>query len=65
MFQTSEARVPKVVSDRVPLDQTFRGMVDARDVDAVNTVALVLALTAVVPAVIALAIDEDAVVTSD
>jgi len=63
--QTSEARVPKVVRDRAVDDQTLRGMVEAKDVEAVRTVAsvwelmevtapetavLVLALTAVVPA---------------
>ena len=66
-FHTSAARVPKVVRERVPDDQTLRGILDARDVDAVNTVAsvwelmvemaevsweLVLELTEAVPAVI-------------
>ena len=40
-FQTSEARVPKVVSERVPDDQTLRGMVEASEVEAVRTVASV------------------------
>lgn len=40
-FQTSDARVPNVVSDRVADDQTLIGMVEARDVEAVRTVASV------------------------
>jgi len=42
LFQTSAARVPNVVKERVALDQTLRGIVDANDVEAVSTVALVL-----------------------
>ena len=41
IFQTSAARAPKVVRDLEPDDQTLRGMVDARDVLAVRTVASV------------------------
>ena len=40
-FQTSEASVPKVESERVLLAQTAVGMVEARDVEAVRTVASV------------------------
>ena len=40
-FQTSAARVPKVVSERVAADQTLVGMVEAREVEAVRTVASV------------------------
>jgi hypothetical protein len=43
-FQTSAASVPKDVSVRVPVDQTLVGMVARSEVDAVRTVALVLAL---------------------
>ena len=44
MFHTSEAREPKVVRVRVPFSQTAVGMVEAREVEAVNTVASVCAL---------------------
>ena len=40
-FHTSDARVPNVVSDLVPDDQTAVGMVEAREVEAVRTVASV------------------------
>jgi len=43
-FQTSEANEPNVVSDLAPFAQTANGIVAASDVDAVNTVAFVLAL---------------------
>jgi len=39
IFQTSDASVPNVVRERVPLDQTLSGIVEAREVDAVSTVA--------------------------
>jgi len=42
-FQTSDARVPKVVSERVPLAQTAVGMVEAKEVEAVRTVEAVYA----------------------
>ena len=40
-FHTSAARVPKVVRDRVPFAQTLSGIFEAREVDAVRTVASV------------------------
>ena len=43
-FQTSAARVPNVVSERVADDQTLSGIVAAREVEAVRTVAAVAAL---------------------
>ena len=43
-FQTSDARVPKLVRDRVAEDQTFNGIVAASEVEAVSTVASVCAL---------------------
>ena len=43
-FQTSAASVPKVVRDRVAEDQTLSGIVAAKDVEAVETVASVWAL---------------------
>jgi hypothetical protein len=46
-FQTSEAKVPKVVRDRVADAQTLSGMVAPSEVDAVKTVALVLLLIVV------------------
>ena len=36
-FHTSDASVPKVVRERVAEDQTARGMVAAREVEAVRT----------------------------
>ena len=78
-FHTSAARVPKVVRERVPDDQTLRGILDARDVDAVNTVAsvwelmvemaevsweLVLELTAAFPVEIASARADEALLTT-
>ncbi len=48
LVQTSAARVPNVVRDREALDQTARGIVAPRDVDAVRTVALVLLLMVVI-----------------
>ena len=44
IFHTSAARVPNVVRDREADDQTLSGIVAARDVDAVNTVASVWVL---------------------
>ncbi len=44
MFHTSEARVPKYVRVRPADDQTAKGIVAASDVEAVSTVAFVLAL---------------------
>ena len=44
LAHTSAARVPNVVSERDADDQTLSGIVEARDVEAVNTVALVLEL---------------------
>ena len=40
-FQTSDASVPKFESVRVPEAQTAVGMVEAKDVEAVKTVASV------------------------
>jgi hypothetical protein len=74
-FQTSAAKVPNVVSERVPFAHTATGIVDARLEDAVSTTLFVLlliveiavvncefvfALTADVPAVIAEARDDEA-----
>ena len=42
-FQTSDANVPKLESVRVPFAQTAVGMVEAKDVEAVSTVASVCA----------------------
>ncbi len=47
MVQTSAARVPKVVRDLAAEDHTARGIVAPREVEAVNTVALVLLLIVV------------------
>ena len=44
IFQTSDAKVPNVVRERVPLDQTLSGIVAAREVEAVRTVASVWVL---------------------
>ncbi len=74
--QTSAASVPKVVRDRLAEDQTARGIVAPRDVDAVKTVALVLLLivviaeamvllTAVVTAAMLVESEVEALVTSD
>jgi hypothetical protein len=43
-FHTSAASVPKVVRERVAEDQTLRGMVEAREVEAVRTIASVWVL---------------------
>ena len=43
MFQTSDASVPKLESVRVPFAQTAVGIVEAKDVEAVKTVASVCA----------------------
>ena len=51
-FHTSAASVPNVVSEREADDQTLSGIVAARDVDAVNTVAFVLLLMVVTAEVI-------------
>ena len=79
IFHTSEARFPNVVRERVADDQTASGMVSASEVDAVSTVALVLALivvtaaaiwalvlalTEAVPAVIAAASEDDEFATA-
>ena len=76
--QTSAASVPNVVRDLEAEDHTASGMDEARDVEAVSTVAFVLLLivviaeascefvlllTAVVPADIALASDVEALST--
>ena len=45
--QTSAASEPKVVRERVPFAQTAVGIVDAKEVDAVKTVAFVLLLIVV------------------
>ena len=42
-FQTSEAKVPKLERVRVLLAQTAVGIVEAKDVEAVSTVASVCA----------------------
>ena len=63
IFQTSEASVPKDVSERVALFQTFKGIVEARDVDAVRTVAFVLLLIVVTALVILFAKDVEALST--
>ena len=47
-FQTADTRVPNVSSERPLTDQTFKGIVDASDVDAVRTVAFVLLLIVVI-----------------
>ena len=75
--QMSDTKVPKVVSERVPFAHTAVGIVEASDVEAVRTVALVLllivviavaisesvfAFTLAVPADIAEASDEEALV---
>ena len=51
-FHTSAASVPKFVSERLADDQTLSGIVAARDVDAVRTVAFVLLLIVVTAEVI-------------
>lgn len=40
-FHTSDTRLPNVVNDLVALDQTFSGIVAAKEVLAVRTVASV------------------------
>jgi hypothetical protein len=47
-FQTSAARVPKVVRDLDVAAQTLVGIVEASEVEAVRTVALVLLLIVVI-----------------
>jgi hypothetical protein len=51
-FQTSDANVPNDVRVREADDQTARGIVAANEVEAVRTVALVLALIVVTAAAI-------------
>jgi len=75
LVQTSEASVPKPVRVREPAAQTLAGIdeielvmdesVLPKDDEAAKTVALVLLLTAAVPAVMAEPSDEVAVSTSD
>ncbi len=52
MFQTSDANVPNDVKERVAFAQTARGIVAARDVDAVSTVAFVFASIVLIAEVI-------------
>jgi hypothetical protein len=59
-FQTSAARVPNVVSERVPFAQTAVGIVEASEVDAFSTVAFVLVLIVVTEFEIAVAREDEA-----
>jgi hypothetical protein len=60
LAQTSDASDPNVVRDRAPLVHTAAGIVDASEVDAVSTVALVFELMVVIAFEIEVASDDEA-----